>query len=138
RYYFVVSSINNTYPPVESAYSNEESAVPAPVVPGTPEMFPVASSEKKSERNGAIKVSWGRMPPENMAGYNVYISEKSGEGYAKANSSPVNDTYYIVKGLEVGKKYYFVLTSVTDDVPPVESSFSREWSDVAKPESTIE
>ena len=137
RYYFVVTSINNTYPPVESAYSNEASGVPAPVVPGTPEIFPVA---KKStvKKNGAIDVKWGRMPAKNMAGYNVYLTKTSGKGYQKVNPKPINDTHYVVKGLEVGEKYYFVLTSVTKDVPPVESKFTKEWSAVAKPESAIQ
>jgi hypothetical protein len=43
----------------------------------------------------------------------------------------------VLKGLEVGKKYFFVITSVTRDVPPIESKFSKEWSDIAKPESTV-
>ncbi len=133
RYYFVVTAINNTYPPVESPYSNEANAVPAPVIPGTPEIFPIA---KKStvEQNGVIEVNWGKMPPANMAGYNVYITETSGKGYIKVNPSPVNDTKYIIRGLEVGKKYYVVMTSVTKDIPPIESKFSRELSFIAKPE----
>ena len=136
RYYFVVASINNTYPSVESAYSNEASAVPAPVVPGTPEMFPVAQ-KKEVRKNGAVDVKWGKMPPANMAGYNIYITESSGKGYVKVNPSPVNDTHFVVKGLEVGKKYFFVITSVTNDVPPIESKFSKEWADVAKPEGSM-
>jgi hypothetical protein len=136
RYYFVVASINNTYPSVESAYSNEASAVPAPVVPGTPEMFPVAQT-RKVRKNGAVDVKWGRKPPANMAGYNIYITETSGKGYVKVNPSPVNDTHFVVKGLEVGKKYFFVITSVTNDVPPIESKFSKEWADVAKPEGSM-
>lgn len=137
RYYFVVAAINNTYPPVESNYSNEASAVPAPVVPGTPEVFPIAKP-KKIEKNGVIDVRWGKMPPANLAGYNIYISETSGKGYVKVNPSPIKDVHYMVRGLEVGKKYYFVLTSVTNDVPPIESKFSQEWSDIAKPESAAE
>ncbi|HNZ29244.1 MAG TPA: hypothetical protein PKJ42_04555, partial [Candidatus Goldiibacteriota bacterium] len=54
------------------------------------------------------------------------------------NPSPVNDTHFVVKGLEVGKKYFFVITSVTNDVPPIESKFSKEWADVAKPEGSME
>lgn len=136
RYYFVVTAINNTYPSVESPYSNETNAVPAPVIPGVPEIFPIA---KKStvEQNGAIEVNWGKMPPSNIAGYNIYITETSGKGYTKTNPSPIKDVKYIIRGLEVGKKYYVVLTSVTKDVPPIESKFSRELSFVAKPESTI-
>lgn len=136
RYYFVVAAINNTYPPVESAYSNETSIVPAPVVPGTPEVFPVA---KKAvvEAGGAVEIKWGKMPPANMAGYNIYVTQTSGKGYVKANASPIKDVKYVLKGLEVGKKYFFVLTSVTKDVPPIESKFSKEWSDIAKPESAV-
>jgi len=132
RYYFVITTINNTYPSVESAYSNEASTVPAPIVPGTPEVFPI-QQKKTVDRNGVIDVVWGKMPPANIAGYNIYITETSGKGYAKANASPVKDTHFMVKSLEVGKKYYYVLTSVTNDVPPIESKFSREVSDIAKP-----
>jgi hypothetical protein len=136
RYYFVVAAINNTYPSVESAYSNESSIVPAPVVPGTPEVFPVAR-RTTVDTNGAVSVKWGTRPPRNMAGYNIYVTETSGKGYVKTNATPINDVGYMVKGLEVGKKYFFVITSVTKDVPPIESKFSKEWSDIAKPESTL-
>ncbi len=136
RYYFVVAAINNTYPAVESAYSNEASAVPAPVVPGTPEVFPIAQT-KPIEKNGVVDIPWGSMPPPRIAGYNIYISETSGKGYVKANPAPIKDTHYTVKGLEVGKKYYFVMTSVTNDTPPIESKFSREVVNIAKPESAL-
>ena len=59
-------------------------------------------------------------------------------GYVKVNTSPVNDTHFVIKGLEVGKKYFYVLTSVTKDIPPVESQFSREMSDIAKPEGSVQ
>jgi hypothetical protein len=137
RYYFVIAAINNTYPAVESAYSNETSIVPAPVVPGTPEVFPIARPATVNQ-GGAVEVKWGRMPPPNVAGYNIYITETSGKGYVKANASPINDVKYIVKGLEVGKKYYFVIRSSSKDVPPVESKSSKEMTDIAKPESTLD
>ncbi len=137
RYYFVVTSINNTYPSVESAYSNEASTVPAPVVPGTPEVFPI-QQRKAVDRNGFIDVAWGKVPPANIAGYNIYITETSGKGYAKANASPIKDTHFTIKNLEVGKKYFYVLTGVTNDVPPIESKFSKESSDIAKPASALE
>ena len=137
RYYFVVAAINNTYPPVESAYSNETSAVPAPVVPGTPDIFPIAK-RTTVKKNGAINVKWGQMPPARMAGYNIYITSTSGKGYSKVNPRPIKDTHYMIRGLEVGKKYYYVMTAVTKDVPPIESKFSKESSDIAKPEAAVE
>ncbi|MEI7639968.1 MAG: PorV/PorQ family protein [bacterium] len=137
RYYFVITTINNTYPSVESDYSNETSAVPAPVIPGTPELFAVGQ-KKQVEKNGVVDVRWGAIPPTNIAGYNIYISESSGKDYNKTNPAPVKDSHYVISGLEVGKKYFFVLTSVTNDVPPIESKFSREWSDIAKPGSAVE
>jgi hypothetical protein len=136
RYYFVVVAINNTYPSVESAYSNEVSVVPAPVVPGTPEIFPIAQPSR-IEKNGAIDVKWGVMPGPRTAGYNIYITETPGKGYMKANAAPIKDVHYTIKGLEVGKKYYFAISSVSNDTPPVESRPSREASDVAKPENTV-
>jgi hypothetical protein len=136
RYYYVVAAINNTFPPVESAYSNEASGVPAPVVPGTPEVFPIAQA-KPIEKNGAVDIKWGAMPAPRMAGYNIYVSETSGKGYVKMNASPIKDVHYTARNLEVGKKYYFVMTSVTNDTPPIESKFSREFGDIAKPESAL-
>jgi hypothetical protein len=136
RYYFVVAAINNTYPPVESPYSNEASVVPAPVVPGTPDIFPIAK-RTSVESNGAIGVKWGRMPSKNLAGYNLYITGTSGKGYVKVNPVPINDVGYVIKGLEVGKKYFYVITSVSKDIPPIESKFSRESTDIARPESTL-
>lgn len=136
RYYFVVVAINNTYPSVESAYSNETSVVPAPVVPGTPDVFPIARTATR-DTTGAFTINFGRMPPANMAGYNVHITETSGRGYVKHNAMPIRDSKYTVKGLEIGKKYYYVMTYVSKDVPPVESKFSKEYSDIAKPESVV-
>ena len=135
RYYFVVAAINNTYPSVESSNSNETSVVPAPVVPGTPEIFPIAK-RTTVDTNGAIAVKWGRAPPKNLAGYNIYITDTSGKGYIKVNPTPIKTAGYVVKGLEVGKKYFIVFTSVSKDIPPIESKFSREMTDIAKPENT--
>jgi hypothetical protein len=134
RYYFVVASINNTYPAVESPNSNETSVVPAPVVPGTPEIFPIAK-KNTVENNGAISVPF-RAPPKTLAGYNIYITDTSGKGYIKVNPTPIKTAGYVVKGLEVGKKYFIVFTSVSKDIPPIESKFSREMTDIAKPENT--
>src|ERR1035437_3343635 len=136
RYYFVVAGINNTFPSVESSYSNEASAVPAPVVPGTPEVFPI-SSPKKVESNGAVDIPWGTMPGPRMTGFNIYITDTPGKGYNKVNPAPIKDKHYVVKGLEVGKKYYFVMTSVTNDTPPVESRFSKEFNYISRPENTL-
>jgi hypothetical protein len=136
KYYFVVAAINNTYPAVESAYSNEASAVPAPVIPGTPEIFPIAQ-KKELKKTGAFDVQWGKKPPANIAGYNIHVSETSGKGYITVNASPINDTHYVVRDVEAGKKYYYVLTYVTNDVPPVESKYSKEFEVIAKPETTV-
>jgi len=123
EYDFKVAAISGEDNYTMSAYSNEAAGVP------------VAS---KNTIDGAIRIKWGKDPTENIAGYNIYISEESGKGYAKVNRAPANGSGYTVTGLDVGVKYYFVLTTVTKDSPPIESKFSKEFSETAQVASKIE
>jgi hypothetical protein len=76
------------------------------------------------------------MPTGNIMGYNLYISSSSGTGYKKANDQPITDLGFKASNLECNKRFYFVLTSLTSDQPPVESKPSQEFSLNSQPEST--
>jgi len=130
RYYFVVSSVNNSWPSVESAYSGEVSCVPAPIIPGTPSMTGAASTSQ-AKPEGVVTLKGWAPPLGVIAGYNLYMSKSSGSGYVKVNSAPITGLSYPVTGLDVGERYYFILTSLSKDTPPVESRPSPELSRVA-------
>jgi hypothetical protein len=127
RYYFVVTSVNNSWPAVESNYSTEVSAVPAPAIPTAPVMGDAAPAAAPTN-NCMILVHGWTMPGGNLLGYNLYVSASSGSGYKKANEQPIKDLSYKVSNLECNRRYFFVLTSLTTDQPPVESKPSQEFS----------
>ncbi len=73
-----------------------------------------------------ITLRWSGSKTVSLDGYNVYFSKQSGGEYVKINQRPVKSTYYAVKGLERNTRYFFVVTSVTNTRPMVESQYSRE------------
>ncbi|HEY5039965.1 MAG TPA: hypothetical protein VIJ93_12925 [bacterium] len=73
-----------------------------------------------------ITLRWNNSPSISLAGYNVYFSKTTGGGYVKINQKPIKANYYSLRGLEKNTHYYFVVCSVTNTIPPVESQYSRE------------
>jgi hypothetical protein len=73
-----------------------------------------------------ITLRWINSPSLSLAGYNVYFSKTSGSGYVKINQKPVKASYYSLRGLEKNTQYYFVVSSITNTIPPVESQYSKE------------
>ncbi len=73
-----------------------------------------------------ITLRWLNSPSLSLTGYNVYFSKTTGSGYVKINQRPIKANYYSLRGLEKNTRYYFVVTSVTNTIPPVESQYSRE------------
>ena len=73
-----------------------------------------------------ITLRWINSPSISLAGYNAYFSKTTGSGYIKINQKPIKANYYSLRGLEKNTRYYFVVTSVTNTIPPVESQYSRE------------
>src|ERR1700733_11957856 len=59
-----------------------------------------------------------------VLGYNVYRSTSSGGPYTKVNSAPTSGTRYTDSGVQAGRTYYYVTTSV--DVWGKESEYSGE------------
>lgn len=73
-----------------------------------------------------ITLRWNNSPSLSLSGYNVYFSKTSGGGYLKINQRPIKANYYSLRGLEKNTHYYFVVSSVTNTIPPVESQYSQE------------
>jgi len=73
-----------------------------------------------------ITLRWNNSPSLSLAGYNVYFSKTTGSGYVKINQRAIKANYYSLRGLEKNTRYYFVVSSVTNTIPPVESQYSRE------------
>jgi fibronectin type 3 domain-containing protein len=73
-----------------------------------------------------ITLRWNNSPSLSLAGYNVYFSKTTSSGYVKINQKPIKTNYYSLRGLEKNTHYYFVVSSVTNTIPPVESQYSRE------------
>jgi hypothetical protein len=127
RYYFVVTSVNNSWPAVESNYSTEVSGIPSPQIPNAPGIGGQTQAPA-STSNGAILAKGWAVPAGNISGYNLYMTDTSGSNYKKVNEAPITGPSYLVKDLEPNKRYYFVMTLLTNDSPPVESRPSPEWS----------
>jgi hypothetical protein len=131
RYYFAVTSVNNSWPAVESSYSVEVSSVPAPLIPGVPSLGERSTPAQQPQSAGAVALKGWAPPMGAISGYNLYMSKTSGSGYIKVNTKPITETSYMVGNLEIGQRYYFILTSLSKDTPPVESRPSPELSRVA-------
>jgi hypothetical protein len=137
RFYFVVTSVNDSFPAVESNYSNEVSAIPGPQLPTAPVMGAAAQAEQGPALNGVAMQGGWPVPTGNIAGYNLYMSPTPGSGYKKVNSALITTSSYKVSNMEPNKLYYFVLTQVTNDNPPTESRPSQEFSKVAVLDSEL-
>jgi hypothetical protein len=92
-----------------------------------------ATPQSSTPNNGEIIAKGWGMPTGNVKGYNLYMSETSGTGFKKMNDTVITGSSYLVPGLEINRRYFFMLTSVTNDSPPVESRPSPEWSMLSHP-----
>jgi len=116
-YYYVVTAVDKC--PVESGYSNEDSAVPFDINP--PEaptgLVPQAG-------NSTVSLDWNDNTEEDVNGYNVYRSQTSGSGYVKVNDSLAGSSDYIDNSVFNQTTYYYVVTAV--DIYSNESEYSSE------------
>ena len=133
----MVTAVNNSWPSVESNYSLEVSAVPAPQIPTAPGMNGAPATSAGPVSNGEINLKGWAVPTGSTSGYNIYMSDVSGTGYKKVNDQPITGPSHLVQGLDINKRYYFVLTSLTNDNPPVESRPSQEWSVLSQADSAL-
>jgi hypothetical protein len=136
-YYFRITSVLNTIPPMESQPSVE-------VLAGTtsaPSAPQVVQSELQNE--GVVDVAKlvgmaGFQAPSQIGirGYNIYVSEVSGGRFEKVNGVPLSNVpLYLARKLKVGQRYFFTLTSVGNDGS--ESTPSREVSAIALPYNSV-
>jgi len=82
--------------------------------------------------DGYIEVRWLPNTEDDLAGYRVYRST-DGENFSKSPVSGldlVRYNYFLDRGLENGKKYYYRVTAVDRAVIPNESNFSEITSGV--------
>ncbi len=129
-YYFVVTAITNTQPPLESERSAE-----VPATPSAPQM--VAPELMQQAQEGEISVSW-RATPGEISGYNLYVSTVPGSGHVRYNTQPLRSTtvrLVQVSGATVvaGERYYIYVRSVSRSQPPVEGPPSPEQTFIAIP-----
>jgi tetratricopeptide (TPR) repeat protein len=86
----------------------------------------------KSRTAGRIVArGWRTPPPPHLAGYYLYVSETREGGYRKVSPLLTVPTFQ-VDGLVPGLRYYFMVTSMNDAKPPVESLPSTPWSMVCQ------
>ena len=81
-----------------------------------------------SKDAGYLVVRGWSAPAGSVAGYNLYMSETEKGGYQKLNDALITGTSYLVTVLTKGKTYFFVLTAVSTDNPPVLSRPSTVFS----------
>src|SRR5665213_2679383 len=136
RYYFVVTAVNNSWPSVESNYSTEVSTVPSPQIPTIPGMGGGTSSSVVPA-NGEINLKGWGVITGNARGYNIYMSVSADTGFRKVNNAPVTTLSYLVQGLDINRRYWFKLTQMTNDEPPVESQPSAPWSVLSRMASNV-
>ncbi len=129
-YYFAVTSLTNTQPPLVSDRSLE--------VPATPLGGEMTAPEIGSPmQEGEITVNW-RETEGDIAGYNVYVSTEAGRGHALFNPKPVKATMVQIRDIAgraivAGERYFLYVRSVSRSQPPVEGPPSAEQTFIAVP-----
>jgi hypothetical protein len=111
RYYFVVASVNNSWPAVESNYSQEVAATPGPQIPGA-----IGAPVTGPATNGTF-ICRGLPPPmASIKGYVIYYSKTSGMGFVAFNSKdkPFTDaSNIVVTGVEPNTDYFWKASAVS-------------------------
>lgn len=87
-------------------------------------VFP-PSGVKTASDNNAVELTWDVNPDPHVTGYTVYMSKSSGVGYS-AVAKKIRENKVKIEGLSNGARYYFVVASVNNSWPAVESNYSQE------------
>lgn len=74
----------------------------------------------EAKREGQVFIQWPPSADPQVVGYNVYVGESRDGNFAKVNTGPISGTSISVKGLKVGKTYFFFATTVVGVSPSVE------------------
>ena len=79
---------------------------------------------KSTPKDGEVELVWMPSPEPTVGAYNIYISTAPGGDYKKVNTVGLSSARVI--GLENGRTYYFVVSAITNNQPPLESDRSPE------------
>ena len=94
-----------------------------------------ADETRKREKNreGQVFIQWPPSSDPQVSGYNVYVGESRDGNFSKVNSGPIRGTSLSVKGLKVGRTYFFFVTTVVGIQPAVEGRPFYETASQATP-----
>lgn len=93
-----------------------------------------AEQARASKREGQAFVQWPTSPDPQVTGYNVYMGEAKDADFVKVNrTGAIHGTSLTLKGLKIGKTYYFFVTTVIGVDPAIEGRPFFETSAQAQP-----
>jgi hypothetical protein len=88
---------------------------------------------RETMREGQVLIQWPATSDPQAVGYNVYVGESRDGTFTKVNSTPIRGTSLSVKGLKIGRTYFFFATTVVGIQPAIEGRPFYETSAVAQP-----
>jgi serine protease len=118
-YYYVVTAEDSSSN--ESGNSNEANGTPQSTVDSTPPTNPTGLGATAG--NGSVALDWANNGESDLAGYRVYRSTSSGNGYSDI-SGLIAGSAYADNGVTNGTTYYYVVTA--EDNASNESGNSNE------------
>ncbi len=89
--------------------------------------------KREAQREGQAFIQWPPSSDLQVVGYNVYVGESRDGNFAKVNTGPIRGTSLSVKGLKVGKTYFFFVTTVVGVQPAIEGRPFYETTTQAQP-----
>jgi hypothetical protein len=89
--------------------------------------------KREKNREGQVFIQWPPSSDPQVSGYNVYVGESRDGNFSKVNSGPIKGTSLSVKGLKVGRTYFFFVTTVVGIEPAVEGRPFYETASQATP-----
>jgi hypothetical protein len=126
-YYFIRAHFYGKKKGQQSAPSNIILIYPQDTFPPkAPEELNVVSA-----REGMVLI-WAPNSEEDVVGYNIYRTTITGQDYTKINQAVIRETTFTDKDIQLGQRYYYVITAVDSAPVPNESEKSAETTEVAR------
>ncbi len=95
---------------------------------------PPADPAKVAAKEGLVFLQWPPASDASTSGYNVYMGTSQDAEFAKVNrSGPVNVTSLTIRGLVVGRTYFFFVTPIIGVEPALEGRAFYETKSDAVP-----
>ncbi len=89
---------------------------------------------KASKREGQVYIQWPASSDPAISGYNVYMGESKDADFVKVNrAGAITGTSLSLRGLKIGKTYFFFVTTITGVEPAIEGRPFFETSAQAQP-----